>query len=83
MILLLHALINIYSSHLVALFNNISVFWHVFGVIVIIAILIIAPDRHQSADFVFTETHQQLGLRGRSHGRPLLLGLRPARRASC
>ena len=31
-ILGLHALINIYSSHLVALFNNISVFWHCVGV---------------------------------------------------
>jgi amino acid transporter len=54
-ILALHALINIYSSHLVALFNNISVFWHCVGVVVIIAILIIVPDSHQSADFVFTE----------------------------
>ena len=54
-ILVLHALINIFSSHLVALFNNISVFWHCVGVVVIIAILIIVPDTHQSADFVFTE----------------------------
>ena len=54
-ILILHALINIYSSHLVALFNNISVFWHCVGVAVIIGILIIVPDSHQSADFVFTE----------------------------
>ena len=55
LILILHALINIYSSHLVALFSNVSVFWHVIGVIVIIGILIIVPDRHQSADFVFTD----------------------------
>jgi amino acid transporter len=54
-ILVLHALINIYSSHLVALFNNVSVFWHCVGVAVIIGILIIVPDKHQSADFVFTE----------------------------
>ena len=54
-ILGLHALINIYSSHLVALFNNISVFWHCVGVVIIIAILIIVPDKHQSVDFVFTE----------------------------
>jgi amino acid transporter len=51
----LHALINIYSSHLVALFNNISVFWHVAGVVVIIAILAFVPDHHQSVDFVFTD----------------------------
>ena len=54
-ILALHAMINIFSSHLVALFNNISVFWHCVGVLVIIGILIIVPDNHQSADFVFTE----------------------------
>jgi amino acid transporter len=54
-IMALHALINIYSSHLVALFNNISVFWHVAGVVVIIAILAFVPDHHQSFNFVFTE----------------------------
>ena len=63
MILVLHALINIYSSHLVALFNSISVFWHVIGVAVIIGILIIVPDTHQSADFVFTERINNSGFR--------------------
>jgi amino acid transporter len=57
----LHALINIYSSHLVALFNNISVGVHVIGVAIIILILIIVPDRHQSADFVFTDTLNNSG----------------------
>jgi amino acid transporter len=60
-ILAFHALVNIYSSHLVALFNNISVFVHVFGVAVIIAVLILVPDRHQSVDFVFTETINNSG----------------------
>ena len=55
LILGLHALINIYSHHLVALFSSISVFWHVIGTAIIIGILIIVPDRHQSFDFVFTE----------------------------
>jgi amino acid transporter len=66
LILALHAFINIYSSHLVALFNNISVFWHVVGVAVIIAILILVPDRHQDADFVFTETINNSGFSGGS-----------------
>ena len=61
LIMVLHALINIYSSHLVALFNNISVFVHVVGVAVIIGILIIVPDTHQSADFVFTDTINNSG----------------------
>ncbi len=54
-ILALHAVINILGSHLVARVNSISVFWHVAGVAVILAILIFVPDKHQSANFVFTE----------------------------
>ncbi|HKG63717.1 MAG TPA: amino acid permease [Solirubrobacteraceae bacterium] len=60
-ILLLHAAINIFSSPLVALFNNISVGWHVLGVAVIIGILVFVPDQHQSVDFVFTETFNNSG----------------------
>jgi amino acid transporter len=61
LILALHALINIYSSHLVAMFNNISVWWHVAGVAVILGILIFAPDDHQSFSFVFGETINNSG----------------------
>src|SRR3954451_17823820 len=53
-ILGIHALINIYSSPLVALLNSISVFWHVIGVAIFIAIMAFAPDHHQSFSFVFT-----------------------------
>jgi amino acid transporter len=60
-LLAVHALLNIYSSHLVALFNNISVWWHVVGVLVIIAILAFTPDHHQSASFVFTKTLNNSG----------------------
>ncbi len=66
LILLLHALINIFSSPLVAVFNNISVGWHVLGVAVIIAILVFVPDNHQSADFVFTDTFNNSGFHGGS-----------------
>src|SRR3954471_5277676 len=63
-ILTLHALINIYSSPLVALFNNISVFWHVAGVTAIVLVLALVPDTHQSVDFVFTETINNSGFGG-------------------
>ncbi len=53
LILLLHALINIFSSPLVALFTNISVWWHVIGVLVIIVLLVAVPSHHQSFSFVF------------------------------
>jgi amino acid transporter len=52
-ILAVHALINIFSSHLVAMFTNISVWWHVIGVMVIIVLLIAVPSHHQSFSFVF------------------------------
>jgi amino acid transporter len=60
-VLALHALVNIYSSHLVALFNNVSVWWHVAGVVVILGILIFVPDDHQSFSFVFGETINNSG----------------------
>ena len=43
----------------------ISAWWHMVGVVVIVAILIIVPDNHQSLSYVFTQTDQQLGLRRR------------------
>src|SRR3954470_8141896 len=38
-ILFIHAVVNIFNTHLLALINNVSVFWHVVGVAVIVAIL--------------------------------------------
>jgi amino acid transporter len=57
----IHAMINIYSSHLVAMLNSVSVFWHVVGVAIVIAILVIAPDDHQSASFVFGHKENNSG----------------------
>src|SRR3954447_2770741 len=54
-ILTLTAVVNIFRTHLLAVINNISVWWHVIGVGVIIALLIIVPDSHQSFSFVFGE----------------------------
>ncbi|UIJ34839.1 amino acid permease [Allobranchiibius sp. GilTou73] len=54
-IMVLAALANIFSGHLLAVLNNISVWWHVAGAAIIIAVLIIIPDKHQSASFVFTD----------------------------
>jgi amino acid transporter len=53
LILIAHGLINVFSSHLVALFTNISVWWHVIGVAVIIVLLVAVPSHHQSFGFVF------------------------------
>jgi amino acid transporter len=40
---------------LVALLNDISVWWHVIGVLIIVGALVFLPDKHQSAGFVFGE----------------------------
>ncbi len=54
-IMFLAGLANIFSGHLLAMINNISVWWHVAGAAIVIGVLLIVPDSHQSATFVFTE----------------------------
>ncbi len=48
-------LVNIFSSHLLALINNVSVWWHVAGAAIVILICVFGPKSHQSFSFVFTE----------------------------
>jgi amino acid transporter len=60
-VLVLASVLNIFSGHLMAIMNNISVWWHVFGAALIIAILIIVPDNHQSFSYVFTERFNNSG----------------------
>jgi amino acid permease (GABA permease) len=52
-ILVVHGLLNTFGVRLVALLNNVSVWWHLIGVLIIVAVLIIVPSHHQSASFVF------------------------------
>ena len=52
-LLALHGMINVFSSHLVSIFNGISVWWHVIGVAVIVVLLIAVPSHHASLSYVF------------------------------
>lgn len=54
-VLFLHGLLNTFGVGLVALLNDISVWWHLIGVAVIFVVLIFVPAHHQSASFVFTK----------------------------
>src|SRR5881398_1181148 len=63
-ILTLYAVLNIFSSPLLGLFNNISVGWHVLGVAVVIAILVLVPDHHQSTGWVFGHRINNTGFHG-------------------
>ncbi|MDT7786410.1 MAG: hypothetical protein QOF58_4829 [Pseudonocardiales bacterium] len=53
-VLVLHGLLNTFGVKIVALLNDISVWWHIVGVVVIVGALVIIPSEHQSASFVFT-----------------------------
>ena len=44
--------------------NMISAWWHMVGVVLIVGILIIVPDHHQSLSYVFTETVNNSGYGG-------------------
>jgi amino acid transporter len=68
-ILFFYTFINIFADPLLALFNNISVGWHVLGVLVILGVLIFVPDDHQSAGFVFGHLNNNTGFHGgATHG---------------
>ena len=55
LILLIHGLINIFSGHLVSIFNGVSVWWHVVGVAIIVVLLIAVPEPSRpSFSYVFT-----------------------------
>jgi amino acid transporter len=61
-ILVLAALINIFSSHLLAILNNVSVWWHVAGAAAVVIILLAVPNHHASVSSVFTHTVNNTGL---------------------
>src|SRR5215207_2538757 len=69
-ILLLHGLLNTLGVRLIALLNDISVWWHLLGVLVIVAALALIPEHHQPASFVFGTFVDNTGW-----GSPLYVGL--------
>ncbi|HEY2802874.1 MAG TPA: amino acid permease, partial [Actinomycetota bacterium] len=52
-ILAFHGLMNTFGIRLVAMLNDISVWWHILGVLIIVAVLAFVPSHHQSVGFVF------------------------------
>jgi len=53
-VLFLHGLLNTFGVALVALLNDISVWWHLVGVAVIFVVLFFVPTHHQSVSYIFT-----------------------------
>src|SRR5262245_2973531 len=58
------AVINLFNIRITSGLNVISAWWHVAGVILIVGILIVVPDHHQSLSYVFTETVNNSGYGG-------------------
>jgi len=54
-VLFLHGLLNTFGVGLVALLNDISVWWHLVGVALIFVVLLVVPAHHQSVGFIFTK----------------------------
>ncbi len=60
-VLLVHGVMNQFGIRLVALLNDVSVWWHIIGVLIIVGVLTFVPSHHQSAKFVFTSTFNITG----------------------
>ena len=80
-VLALVSLVNIFSSHLLAIINNISVWWHVIGAgVVVLILLFFLKDgaSHASASDVFTGTNNATGFfGGHTHGAGFILYVFP------
>src|SRR5215213_7409418 len=48
--------VNLLRVSFTALLNTISAYWHIAGVLFIVAVLLFVPDNHQSLGYVFGET---------------------------
>jgi len=61
-------LVNMFAVQITAGLNTISAWWHMAGVAFIVLVLIVVPDDHQSAGYVFGETINNSGFSGSGFG---------------
>ena len=67
-VMLLAVLLNMFRVNVTSLLNTVSAYWHMAGVVVIVLVLIVVPDHHQSLSYVFTETVNNSGFSGAGFG---------------
>ena len=60
-VLFVHGLLNTFGVGLVARLNDISVWWHIAGVLIIVSVLFLFSKYHQSPGYVFTHFENQSG----------------------
>ena len=56
--------INLFNIRITSGLNMFSAWWHMVGVVLIVGILIVVPDHHQSLSYVFTERVNNSGYGG-------------------
>src|SRR4029453_14782939 len=60
-IFVVHGLFNPFGFNLVRLLSDVSAWWHLIGVAVIVGVLAIVPDQHKPLSEVFFEVHNATG----------------------
>ncbi|HET6479086.1 MAG TPA: amino acid permease [Actinoplanes sp.] len=60
-IIIVHGLLNTFGVNLVRLLSDISAWWHLVGVAVIVVILAVVPDNHKPVSEVFFEVQNATG----------------------
>jgi amino acid transporter len=72
-ILAFGGIVNMFGISVVTVLNNVSAWWHFIGVGILVLVLFIVPDHHQSVSFVFTKTINASGFSGHGFSNPLFL----------
>jgi amino acid permease (GABA permease) len=60
-LVIIHGLLNTFGVNLVSILSNISAWWHIVGVVIIVAVLWIVPTHHQSVSWTFLTFHNATG----------------------
>lgn len=66
-LMVLVTVINIFGGHLLAIINNVSVWWHVFGASIVVGILIFIPENHQTLKWMYTTQINNSGFSNNSY----------------
>ncbi|HYN95642.1 MAG TPA: amino acid permease [Pilimelia sp.] len=75
-IIVAHGLLNTFGVNLVRLLSDISAWWHLVGVAVIVGVLAIVPDQHKPISEVFFEVRNETGFTfGGAAAYAVLIGL--------
>jgi amino acid permease (GABA permease) len=75
-IIVLHGLLNTFGVNLVKILSDVSAWWHLVGVLVIVAVLAIVPDHHKPIGQVFFEVKNATGFTfAGAAGYAVLIGL--------